>query len=178
VVNKFSRARHRCWPRASAKSEQSDDITLPRSRLNSSTGRSAGRCSVLNPTAAQSPRAFPQLTTINFARILAAEPGMTCYCSEGPSDSAGLGLHPRVYLAERARVSTKSEPGGPAAQVNDAFGQLCAAEIRRERSPVRGNEPQTRPGFGFSNSSVPRSACAAAPALKQRRLFAVRRDRA
>ena len=57
---------------------------------------------MLNPTAAQSLRAFPQFTTINFDRIVAAEPGMTCYSSEGPSDSARLGLHYRVYLAQRA----------------------------------------------------------------------------
>ena len=57
---------------------------------------------MLNPTAAQSLRAFPQFTTINFDRILAAEADMACYSSEGPSDSARLGHHQRVYLAQRA----------------------------------------------------------------------------
>jgi hypothetical protein len=43
-----------------------------------------------------------------------------------------------------------------------------------EPGELRNTNRTTCPGFGRSNTSVPRSAPDAAPALKQRRLFAVR----
>ena len=65
---------------------------------------------MLNPTAAQSLRAFPQLTTMNFDRILAAEPGMTCYRSEGPSDSAQLDFMGFAGTGERRLFAVRWGP--------------------------------------------------------------------
>ena len=50
AMNKFSRARQRCWPRAPAESEQSGNITLPHSRLNSSGTRRGQQAAALCST--------------------------------------------------------------------------------------------------------------------------------
>lgn len=87
------------------------------SRLNSGGTRRGQQAAALRSTRpGQCLHAFPQFTTIDFDRILAAEPGMTCYSSEGPSDYDRLGLTIVFTWHKELPVGNKGETVGPAAR--------------------------------------------------------------
>ena len=125
AMNKFSRARQRCWPRAPAESEQSGNITLPHSRLNSSGTRRGQQAAALCSTR---PRPSPcfrfrSLRPENFDRILASEPGMTCY-SRRTKRLRSAWTSPACLPGTKSSGSVTRRYGGPGGAVNHTFRLL------------------------------------------------------